>query len=129
MNDSFSIPLLGRFSMATEQDAGVRAKTPSTQRLQTHSPDRRYFPLVISIITASHPRVPSPAIAALIAAKFRYISHLCGPSAIVPIIVVMTDISTPRHDIDFAEAGPHAHATIIMAAAEIAVYFMIALFF
>lgn len=68
-------------------------------------------------MTASHPREPSPAIAALIAAKLRYISHLCGPSAMVPAIVVTTDISTPRHVIDFAEAGPPAQAMIVTAAA------------
>ena len=52
-----------------------------------------------------HPRVPSPAIAALIAAKYLYIFPLCGPSAMVPIIVVITDTSTPKQDIAVAEAG------------------------
>ena len=60
---------------------------------------RYLLPLVMSIITASHPHVPSPAIAALMASKYLYISHLCGPSAMAPIIVVIIDMSTPKQDI------------------------------
>lgn len=48
-----------------------------------------FEPIIIFFIVILHPREPSLAIAALIIAKCRFIFHLCGPSGIPPIIVVI----------------------------------------
>jgi len=85
-----------------------------------------FLPLAISIITASHPRVPPLAIAAWIAARYLYISYLCGPSAIVPISVAITDMSTPKQDIAVAEAGTGAQTAMKIAAVKTAEYFIVA---
>jgi hypothetical protein len=55
------------------------------------------------------------------------VHHLCRLSAIAPIIVVITAMSAPKHDIDLAHAGPSAIAKTAMTAAEIIEYFIVAL--
>jgi hypothetical protein len=79
----------------------------------------------IFCIVILHPRGPSLAIAALIIARCLFISHLCGPSGIPPIIVVIFDISAPEHDIISAEAGLNARTAPARTAAETITYFIV----
>lgn len=65
-----------------------------TLRTSDYIPDFIIFilePLIIFLITMSHPRMPSLAIAVFTIAKCLYISHLRGPSGIPPTIVVIVD--------------------------------------
>ena len=43
----------------------------------------------------------------------------------MPIIVVITDMPTPKQEIAVAEAGPDAQAAMKIAAAETAEYFIV----
>jgi hypothetical protein len=80
---------------------------------------------MISIIDLLHPRMPSLAIAALTIAKCLFIAHLCGPSAITPIIVVIFDKCVSEHIVILADAGLNARITVAMTAPEIAAYFIL----
>ncbi len=79
-----------------------------------------FEPCMISIIDLLQPRMPSLAIAALTIAKFLFIAHLCGPSAIPPIMVVIFDKCASEHIIILADAGLNARITVAMTAVEIA---------
>ena len=101
-----------------------------TLRTSDYIPDFIIFilePLIIFLITMSHPRMPSLAIAVFTIAKCLYISHLCGPSGIPPIIVVICDMSPPEHDIISAEAGLNARTALARTAAETIAYFIVIL--
>jgi len=69
--------------------------------------------------------MPSLAIAALTIAKCLFISHLCGPSGIPPIIVAIFDMSAPEHDIIFADAGLNAKTAAVRTAAETTADFIV----
>ena len=69
--------------------------------------------------------MPSLAIAELAIAKCWFISHLCVPSGIPPIIVVIFDMSAPEHDIIFADAGLNAKTAATRPAAETTAYFIV----
>jgi hypothetical protein len=82
-------------------------------------------PLIIFVIIMSHPRTPSLAIAVFTICKCLYISHLCGPSGISLIVVIIFDRCSPEHNIVLEDAGLTAKALVTMVAAIKNVYFIV----
>ena len=96
-------------------------------RTSDYIPDFIIFilePLIIFIITISHPRMPSLAIAVFTISKCLYISDLCGPSGITPTIVVIFERCSPEHIIIFEDAGLTAKALVAMTAVRMIAYFI-----
>src|SRR4051812_32767551 len=85
-----------------------------------------FDPPIICFIAMLHPRVPSLAIAALGIARCLFISHLCGPSGMPDIMVVIFD-RTPEHDMMCAEAALNVTTSARMAAGN-AAYFIVSSF-
>ena len=69
--------------------------------------------------------MPSLAIAVFTISKCLYISHLCGPSGIPPIIVVIFDRWSPEHMLIFEDAGLTAKALAATTATAMTAYFIL----